>query len=154
MPCVASLGRVAPSVNMCGEVCRRLHRLKRPCGCMVWRSSCRAGYTARLEADGGRFFGAMSLRRGETSRWRTYVQEQFTAGCGGFDGEGSAKPRDRRLGVALWRRRRGCGETSVAAPLPESGGSVQTDTMTNNSLRSRYYLHTNTLVKNPYVKHI
>lgn len=34
----------------------------------------------------------------------------------GFDGEGSARPRGRRLDVASWKRRHGCGEARVAAP--------------------------------------
>ena len=66
MPCVASLGRVASSVNMCGEVCRRLHRLKRPCGRVLWKSG-RAGPAVRLETEGGRPF---NLRSDESTSWR------------------------------------------------------------------------------------
>ena len=65
-PHITSLGRFAPSPSTCGEVCRRLDHLKRPCGRVLWKSS-RAGSAVRLETEGGRPF---NLRSDESTSWR------------------------------------------------------------------------------------
>jgi len=57
-----------------------------------------------------------------SSRWRVYVQARFTAGCGGFDGEGSAWLRGRRLGVERREPSPCCGEArSGASPAVNYG---------------------------------
>jgi len=61
----------------------------------------RAGSAVWLETGGESPFNLMS---DESTSWRecrrrAYVPARFIAGWGGFDGEGSARPRVGRLGV-------------------------------------------------------
>ncbi len=98
----------------------------------------------RPTAEDPSILGVTSLRHGETSRRRAYVQKPDAV----FDCEGYAGTRGRRLDVALWRCRHGA---RVAAPVPQ----LTTEYKKQCRHRFRYYLNADPVgLKNPYVTRI
>jgi hypothetical protein len=130
------LSRVAPSPSTCGEVCRRLDH-EESCGNLAARDL-RSGLRQRAEDPS--ILGVTSLRRGETSRWRAYVQARFIARCGASCLWWSAKFRGRRLGVERYG--------DVAAAVERGSGTspavdygIQEAMPTLVSMLPKYYLH-------------